>query len=1295
MKKMYRMMKAIGLAVLLLCVLRTPVFAEQVEDSGQFPEGVIEVPQGTPIEIDDDAGTVTITDSPVKLRKGDTFIVYLQDLPIGYVAESVSSQEEQLVVSAKKADREVYELLNEEGDIALTPDMYEFIPAENVTYSQKAVSNAARGRELQYKDGKLSMEVSMGGAKATVSVSNLHLYHSVSGGDIGLRLSGDWSITTTMSAADDELSDVPLGEIRIAGIGKIGINLSFAQSASIKCNLSGTFSTGVTATQDGTGTASKGFTVNNRSVEGKGSISASLKFTAGVDVLVAAADLYAEVGAKTQYTTKTTYHENEKRSVRCDDYKHYLFANAGVEAKYYSILSGKMKPLASKKLLEKDANDTPYIIGVHFENGVVVSSCSEGMVVPDLFFGGFDTNFTGTILTDNRDRILETSFDLPYDMTIEQDLYLSNGNLDLNGRTLTVKGNLIQSGGTLTIGTGTLNVEGDYRIQSLAAGQYGDSKGSLKMKYSAGSINIGGDFVVQTNSLLNEIDYGTINLGGNFYQKNAVGNKVNFNSGIGLNFVFTEDNSHSIQMEESEKNKIAYLTLNNDVVAQNNMQIKILNNNGHAMKINGSVNVTGDMDLGGGILTVEGSLNHYAGIIKLNGGKLDISGNYYCVGADSNFTPGKENITLSGGSLKMTYAADEMCVGGDFLIKSEYLGLDRESELTAGTLYVGGNFTHLETGYGHYAYNFVAGEEHRTVLNGTGKQTIRLAKDGCYFGTLELTQPLDQYNFTPENCWLKLITWTEPEPVEVAKGFSGDLTWSLNDKGTLTFSGTGNMKNYKLKTEMPWSSYADQIKNVVIQEGVTRIGDCAFYGIPLKSITIPDTVTVIGNYAFKNATELTDVVLPKGLTQLGESAFYGCTSLTAVDIPESLYTVKPYSFKNCSSLASVTFHEGNLMKLGDGAFYGTALKKVTFPACLNIIDSYCFKNCYDLASITIPEGKIKEIREAVFYGSAISDITIPEGITRVGAYAFKNCANLTSVHLPDTLTSVGEASFYACTSLQSMTVPDQVTSIGAYAFRRCTGLKEVTFGAALAEIGESAFYGCAGLESLNLVHVTKIGDYAFKACSGVTQVDLGEVEVIGDSAFHSCTGLQNIVFPESVASIGNYCFSGSSNLNLLQFMGEAPAIGTSAFNGLIAEAVYPAEKESWTAGVMQNYGGKLTWTVLQEDSDTVDAEPEEKVSEDDLSEKNDPEQKEETGDAKENPELPETEITPEEPAEENTSEKTDSEESGLEENASEEKTDEAEITEEEKSLDTEAEVSTSAEEAIEEMVEETTAEPEE
>ncbi|MCI7028667.1 MAG: hypothetical protein MR914_11545, partial [Clostridiales bacterium] len=124
---------------LLLCMICVPVFASESTNDLKYPEGVIEVPKGTLIEISGD-DTVTIINNPAEIEAGDTFIVYLQDLPLGYYAKSVEVRENDTIIKVSKADRSVYALLNEEGVVELTPDMYSFTPAQDVTYTQSGIS---------------------------------------------------------------------------------------------------------------------------------------------------------------------------------------------------------------------------------------------------------------------------------------------------------------------------------------------------------------------------------------------------------------------------------------------------------------------------------------------------------------------------------------------------------------------------------------------------------------------------------------------------------------------------------------------------------------------------------------------------------------------------------------------------------------------------------------------------------------------------------------------------------------------------------------------------------------------------------------------------------------------------------------------------------------------------------------------------------------------------------------------------------------------------------------------------
>ena len=154
-------------------------------------------------------------------------------------------------------------------------------------------------------------------------------------------------------------------------------------------------------------------------------------------------------------------------------------------------------------------------------------------------------------------------------------------------------------------------------------------------------------------------------------------------------------------------------------------------------------------------------------------------------------------------------------------------------------------------------------------------------------------------------------------------GTCGDnLTWTLQD-GVLTISGTGNMKNYSMQkvndkyiTTAPWGEYYDTIKSVVIEAGVTSIGDYAFYKCSsLASVTIPDSVTSIGSSAFSFCSSLASVTIPDSVTTIGDWAFYNCSSLTSVTIPDSVTSIGSSVFYNCSSLASVTIPDLSLIHI--------------------------------------------------------------------------------------------------------------------------------------------------------------------------------------------------------------------------------------------------------------------------------------------------------------------------------------------------------------------------------------------
>ena len=258
------------------------------------------------------------------------------------------------------------------------------------------------------------------------------------------------------------------------------------------------------------------------------------------------------------------------------------------------------------------------------------------------------------------------------------------------------------------------------------------------------------------------------------------------------------------------------------------------------------------------------------------------------------------------------------------------------------------------------------------------------------------------------------------EPTETSPGYSGDLycpdcdkvvekgytywnednlTWKLDADGTMTISGTGAMKDYGYSANQSPAYNNLKVKKVVIEKGVTNIGNWAFSECnSLTSITIPGNVESIGESAFYSCDNLTDVTLQDGVKSIGNSAFIWCNKLTNIVLPNSITSIEGFAFKDCTSLTS----------------------------------------------ITIPDG-VTSIGEAVFYNcTSLTSITIPDSVTSIGRYAFENCSSLKSITIPDSVTSIGKGAFKNCSSLKSITIPDSVTSIGAMAFDSCSNLKTIS-----------------------------------------------------------------------------------------------------------------------------------------------------------------------------------------------------------------------------------------------------------
>ena len=236
--------------------------------------------------------------------------------------------------------------------------------------------------------------------------------------------------------------------------------------------------------------------------------------------------------------------------------------------------------------------------------------------------------------------------------------------------------------------------------------------------------------------------------------------------------------------------------------------------------------------------------------------------------------------------------------------------------------------------------------------------------------------------------WLLVLTMVAAlvpqmaiEARAVQSGTCGDnLTWVLDDEGTLTISGTGAMEDYENYDDSPWYDSKTSIISIIIEDGVTSIGDHAFNDCYyLSNVTIPNSVTTIGLYAFSSCRSLTSMTIPNSVTSIGDRAFSGCKSLTSVTIPNSVTSIGDHVFSECYNLSNVTI-PNSVTSIGDHAFFSCwSLTSVTIPSSITAVDNYVFYNCCNLTSVTIPNS-----------------------VTFIGYDAFNNCNNLTDVYYTGT-----------------------------------------------------------------------------------------------------------------------------------------------------------------------------------------------------------------------------------------------------------------------------------------------------
>lgn len=438
-----------------------------------------------------------------------------------------------------------------------------------------------------------------------------------------------------------------------------------------------------------------------------------------------------------------------------------------------------------------------------------------------------------------------------------------------------------------------------------------------------------------------------------------------------------------------------------------------------------------------------------------------------------------------------------------------------------GTLTISGNGA-----MGNYSYSNYApwkGNKVKSVIIENGVTNIgNYAFDHCeHLTSITISDSVTSIGEVAFSCCSNLTSVTIPDYVTGIGRFTfincSRLT-SVNIPNSVTSIGNSVFKGCR------------NLTSVDIPDSVTSIGSDVFSCSGLSNITVNNNNTnycsIDGNLYDKNATVLiqyatgktdSSFITPDTVTSIGDGAFRGCSSLTNVTILNSVTSIGDYVFESCKNLISVTISE-SVTSIGRNAFYGcSSLINVTIPNSVTSIDKYAFFCCTSLTSVDIPDSVIS-IGYWAFNGcSSLTSVYIPESVTMIGREAF-SCRNISNISVdnnnPNYLSIDGNLYYknknaisliqYAIGKTpKSFLIPDYVTGIGYRAFDNCSTLTDVTIPSSVISIGEYAFYHCDNLKSITIPN---------------------SVESIGEGAFQQCKSLTDITIPNSVTSISNSAF---------------------------------------------------------------------------------------------------------------------------------------------------------------------------
>ena len=332
-------------------------------------------------------------------------------------------------------------------------------------------------------------------------------------------------------------------------------------------------------------------------------------------------------------------------------------------------------------------------------------------------------------------------------------------------------------------------------------------------------------------------------------------------------------------------------------------------------------------------------------------------------------------------------------------------------------------------------------------------------------------------------------------------------------------------------------NYCKSLKQITLPDAITTIGNHAFEGSGLKAITLPPAIDVIPSRAFADCTELKHIRLPAQLEHIDSGAFLGCSALKEIKIPALVHMICNEAFSECRSLKKVSVDPNN----------------ITYDSrngCNAIIETSTGKLRFGFSSTRIPNSVETLGHGAFAYVAGLKHISIPANITKIEDNAFFSCEDLETIVIPPSVNELGMGVFADCTSLKTIFLPNTIKEIPPDTFRNCEKLEYITLPDSIISIGDGAFWGCARISEIALPPSLEfIGNAAFLECYGLTRISIPQqTSVIGDGIFYNCKNLTDVILPESITAIGQSMFYNCKSLHHITIPKTVKEINLGAFD---------------------------------------------------------------------------------------------------------------------------------------------------